>query len=208
MSSPSRTVDSCTRRRAGRRGPRVVHYLPFSNRGGTELCVLELCRFSEARPSAIFMHDGPIVRAFRRRDIPTFVLTDRAQEDSILALLGRAALVHAHALAPSHLEPALGLAGLNELPCVVTLHWMTRLPRLKGPIVCVADAVRKLQHPRNRRHLIHNGVDVDRFRPAKRPARRERITIIRVCRPERCAAFFWEAIDRVLARHDHVDLWV
>lgn len=190
------------------RGLRVVHCLPFANRGGTELCVLELCQFSKVRPSVIFLHDGPIVRDFQRRDIPTFVLTDSAQEDAILELLGRASLLHAHALSPTHLKLALGLAGLNELPCAVTLHWMTRLPRVKATIVCVAKAVMDLQHARNRCHLIHNGVDLDRFRPGKRPAKRERVTIIRVCRPERCAPFFWQAIDSVLARHDRVDLWV
>ncbi len=190
------------------RGPRVVHYLPFANRGGTELCVLELCRFSGARPSVIFWQGGPIVRAFQRRGIPSFVLTDTAQEDAILAVLNRASLVHAHATAPAHVETALGLARLDELPCIVTLHWLTRLPRLKAPVVCVAGAVEDLQDARNRCHLIHNGVDVDRFRPRKRAAKRDRVTIIRVCRPERCAALFWQAMDRVLARHDRVDLWI
>src|SRR5689334_2444520 len=105
------------RRKANRaRGPRVVHYLPFANRGGTELCALELCRFSRARPSVIFLQDGPIVRAFQRRGIPSFVLSNTAQEDAILGVLARASLVHAHATAPAHAEAALGLARMNQLP--------------------------------------------------------------------------------------------
>jgi glycosyltransferase involved in cell wall biosynthesis len=156
----------------------------------------------------VFLQRGAIVREFERHDIPTFILTERAHGDAILALLRRASVVHAHATIGWHLQPALGLARLKQLPCVVTLHWITPLPRLNVPIVCVAAAVKELQDRRNRCHLIHNGVDVDRFRPRKRPARRGRVTIIRVCRPERCDPLFWEAIDRVLARHDHVDLWV
>jgi LmbE family N-acetylglucosaminyl deacetylase len=98
-----------------------------------------------------------------------------------------------------------GLPGLAEdaaratgKPLFFTLHGCSLLPELPGLVLSTSRRVHDLQeHNLKRRVLIQNGVDTERFRP---PTQRRAgpVRIIRVCRPVRCAEYFWPAVHQVL----------
>jgi glycosyltransferase involved in cell wall biosynthesis len=55
--------------------------------------------------------------------------------------------------------------------------------------------------------VIPNGVDLSRFAPP-RERQREEVILTRVCRPTKCAFYFWLAMKKVLDRWPQTRLWI
>jgi glycosyltransferase involved in cell wall biosynthesis len=172
--------------------------------------VLNICRGCRlARPVVWFLEPGPIVEQFARSGIHSFVCgppgIGKGEPGEIVEFLRRHDVMHIHCL--KYFPKAHAIAAELGLACVVTLHGRASLPSLTCPVVCVSDAVARMQIESNEVHVIHNGIDLKEFRP-KDSLDSERIVIIRVCRPKRCAPYFWESVSRVLSQHQKVELWI
>ncbi len=92
-------------------------------------------------------------------------------------------------------------------PYVLTLHFNRVMPVLPAITVCTSLGSYEIQPDKERCVLIPNGIDLSRFKPETRPARQE-VVITRICRPERCALYFWPAMQRILRQHPHVRLQI
>ena len=189
--------------RRPRRVPlRVTHLVPFLGIGGTEHVILDLCRHGAEEQQVVSTVDGPMRPVFEEHGIPLRVGETWEQ---VTAYLADADVVNLHLV---YHVPELLQAVLNAgRPMVCTLHWCDPLPPMPGPVICVAQHVYDLQEEnRDRRLLIRNGIDTTRFRPAER--RPERARIIRVCRPDKCAEYFWPAVHQVLNACPEAELTV
>jgi glycosyltransferase involved in cell wall biosynthesis len=82
-------------------------------------------------------------------------------------------------------------------PMVCTLQWLSVLPQMPGLVICTSQQVYDQQVPNeDRRILITNGIDTSRFSSSS--GRQHGQRVIRVCRPEKCAEYFWPAMFEVL----------
>jgi glycosyltransferase involved in cell wall biosynthesis len=90
-------------------------------------------------------------------------------------------------------------------PLVTTLHSNAVLPELPALTICVSEHAFRRQTDPARCVLIPNGVDLSRFRAEPKPPR-DKIVITRICRPPKCALYFWSAMKRVLDRYPQAEL--
>jgi glycosyltransferase involved in cell wall biosynthesis len=181
---------------------RVAHLLPYMHLGGTERVILNLCRFGIEEQWVVATMDGPMRPVFEAHGVRVAIGEDR---EALAGALSGADVVNVHWLSfDAYLFAAAAAA---RRPMVCTLHGASALPRMPGPVICVAQHVYDLQEEnREWRRLIRNGVDTTRFRPIDRGPGRARI--LRVCRPARCADYFWPALWRVLERCPEAELTV
>jgi glycosyltransferase involved in cell wall biosynthesis len=182
---------------------RVAHVLPGMSVGGTEQMVLELCRHRDrscfesvvAAPT-----EGVIANEIRETGTPVY--TGPA---SVRAAAHHADLINLHWLG---YDPAL-LAQVQAegKPYVTALQVAVVLPWIPALTICSSEHAFQIQEHPNRCVVIPNGVDVSRFSPQRKP-RREEIILTRVCRPPKCAIYFWEAMKQVLDRFPQTRLWI
>jgi glycosyltransferase involved in cell wall biosynthesis len=105
-------------------------------------------------------------------------------------------------------EPAiLAHAEAAAKPYVITLHDCVSLPKLPCVTICTSHFAYELQHYKSQCIVILNGVDLSRFGPP-RERKREEVILTRVCRPLKCAFYFWAAMTRVLDRYTQTRLWI
>lgn len=183
---------------------RVLHFLSWGARSGAEHMVLNLCKATRSlEPAVWFPRPGPVLQEFRRAGIPCLdTLSVLGEPDSTR---GRFSLLHIHC---GTYEPAAHRAASRlGIPSIATLHSHARLPELDCPLVCVAEHTAAIQDPLNRVRVIPNAVDTAEFSPRPTEAR-DRIVIMRVCRPDRCAPWFLDAMHHVLERHANAELWI
>lgn len=199
---------------------KVVHLLPTLNYGGTERAVLNLCRFSrQTEPSVFALMEGPFLNEFRRANIPVIIkpvfsetnlskeirLNNYERVRTLLLELKNADIVNLHVVTYSRTIHTF--VKLSAVPHVITLQWPSVLPRLDYPVICASHWIRALQKEENHYIVIHNGVDLSQF-VYKPKTPREKVIIVRVCRPERCASYFWSAIERVVDLCPQVEVWI
>ena len=192
---------------------RVLHVMPYDGPGGFCRVILDLCKQTRSsHPSVAVFREGMWTPRFReagiRVDNVTEIMARRRIADR---LRGLEALVEGIDLINVHLGPVLQdqVAAFPEMlgiPATFTLHYAYRIPVSNAHIICTSPWLVALQRPSNTCHVITNGVDVVRFRPPAGPPRDP--IIVRVCRPERCAHYFWDAVEPVLRRHPRAKLWI
>jgi glycosyltransferase involved in cell wall biosynthesis len=179
---------------------RVAHFVPFMNIGGTERVILDLCRFGKERQKVVSPVDGAMRAVFEEHGIPVQVGVTHEQ---LVVCLADADVVNLHCL--EYMPELFGAVLDAGRPMVSTLHWASELPQIPGLVICVAQHVYDHQEANHDRLLlIPNGIDTTRFKPAKR--RGKRTQIIRVCRPDKCADYFWPAVYQVLDACPEVDV--
>ena len=183
---------------------RVLHFLSWGGRSGAERLVLNLCKATRTlEPAVWFPREGPMVDDFRRAGIPCLSTRDVLGRPDVTR--GQFSLLHIHC---GIYEPAAHRAASRlGIPSLTTLHTNISLPELDCPLVCVAPHTAAIQDPSNRVRVIQNAVDTIEFAPGP-PAMREKTVILRVCRPDRCAPWFWDAMRQVLDRHANAELWI
>ena len=178
---------------------RITHLVPWLGVGGTEGVILDLCRargagYSAPTVAAISSQSQAIADELRAAGAR--VVTGW---EACAAAVRGADLVNLHCVAYE--------AGMYRLarprPLVTTLHWRSTLPPLPTPTICTSRNALELQPPGSRCVLIPNAVDVERFAAPPRPPRDE-VVITRVCRPPKCAPYFWDVVHRILARYPQV----
>lgn len=182
---------------------RIAHLLTGIWVGGSEQMVLEFCRHRDrtqfecvvAAPTA-----GVIADEIRGTETPVYTgpiaLQDAVRE---------ADLINLHWC---NYEPSmLALAQAAAKPYVVTLHWPVRLPKLPAVTICTSEYAGEIQEHQERCVVIPNGVDLSRFAPP-RERQREEVILTRVCRPAKCAVYFWVAMKQVLDRYPQTRLWI
>ncbi len=182
---------------------RVTHVLPFKDVGGTEQMVLNLCKFrNRAEFDCTVAMPGEGLMADEIRRTGTRVYTGWP---SYHAAMNRAGIVNLHWL---NYQPDLhSLVQSSRKPYVTTLHWASEMPELPALTVCTARHTYQIQRNKSRFVVIPNGVDLSRFSPRSRQHRKE-VIITRVCRPVKCALYFWTAMRRVLNRYPQARLWI
>lgn len=174
-------------------GLRIAHLCHWLEVGGTEQVIFDLCRLGTHDQFVVSCHDGPMRRILEERGIEVRVGHDL---DTRIAHLADADLVNVHWL--EFQPPVFAAAQASGKPLVFTLHGLSQLPRLPGPILCTSKRAYDLQEPNSdRRMLALNGVDTELFHPAAQ-RNPEKVRIIRVCRPIRCAEYFWPSVLEVL----------
>lgn len=182
---------------------RVTHVLPFKDVGGTEQMVLNLCKFrNRAEFDCTVAMPGEGLMADEIRRTGTRVYTGWP---SYHAAMNRADIVNLHWL---NYQPDLhSLVQSSRKPYVTTLHWASEMPELPALTVCTARHTYQIQRNKSRFVVVPNGVDLSRFSPRSRQHRKE-VIITRVCRPVKCALYFWTAMRRVLNRYPQARLWI
>lgn len=192
--------------RAARLG--VAHLVPYMHMGGTERVILDLCRLGVERQWVVSTVDGPMRGVFEAQGVPVLI---RRGKEAVAAALSAADVVNVHCL--SHEPELVRAVAAAGKPMVCTLHWASALPRMPGPVICVARHVYEMQGVNGeRRRLIPNGIDLERFRPPDRgaegPLPAGGARIVRVCRPAKCADYFWPALWQVLEQNGEAELVV
>ena len=99
------------------------------------------------------------------------------------------------------------LAQYSGKPYVTTLHGAFEMPKLPAITICTSFHTYQNQKDKRRFVVIPNGVDLSLFVPHPRKERKE-VIITRVCRPPRCALYFWTAMEKVLNRYPQTRLWI
>jgi glycosyltransferase involved in cell wall biosynthesis len=191
---------------------RVLHFMVYDGPGGYCRVIYELCKRSvRSTPSVGVLGEGEWTKRLRTLGIQVGSFRDviaapdlASSYAKLQALVGDIDLVNVH-IGPAYTHEVEALVSLFEMPVVFTLHWAWRLPVTRRPIICTSRTLPRLQRPSNRCYVIENGVDIATYKPAR--SAREPV-IIRVCRPERSAHYFWDAVMPVLARHREAKLWI
>ena len=172
-------------------------------------CSTSVARWERVARRSCSRRMAPRWPSFSRQRIPVLVLdqllrdTDGARR--LQAFAARCAIVHMHCMWD---QPGVRrMADRLGLPLVVTLHGRARLPRLSCPVICVSDVVAHEQPRGTRVSVIPNSVDTRVFR-YRDPRPAESFRVIRVCRKGRCADYFWEAAELVLAAEPNAEFWV
>lgn len=182
---------------------RVAHILPFMGVGGTEQMVLSMCKFRN-REEFDYVVSAP----------EEGVITGEIQETGATVYTGNTSCYTAMQLADlvnmhwtrynPHFHLLLQTSGK---PYVTTLHWASEMPVLNFTTICTSYYAYQLQKDKSRFVAIPNGVDLSRFSPRPRKEREE-VIIARVCRPPKCALYFWKAMNKVLERYPQTRLWI
>lgn len=176
---------------------RVLHLAPCFGIGGTEAMLLAMCAHRDARRFEYAVacqspSESPLLPEIEATGVRVL-----RQDDAIAEAVEKADVINVHALsADSRVFNYLHEAGKLF---VATLHWVCTMPPIRGIVLCTSRRAREYQEAYNRCIVIPNGVDCERFSAASRPER-EKVVITRVCRPPKCAPYFWEVVGRVLAR--------
>lgn len=185
---------------------KIAHLVRWLEIGGTEQVILNLCSLGSGRQWVVACADGPMRQEFERLGIEVRLA---ARPEHLGTLLGDADLVNIHWNVNWKEHAASWYHALLRTlrPMVFTLHCLTPLPRLPGWVICTSRTAfdRQLANA-ERRWLIPNGVDTERFHPRPHGGPGSRVRIIRVCRPIRCAEYFWPALCQVLERCPEAEL--
>lgn len=182
---------------------RVAHILPCLEVGGMEQVAMDLCvhgRAQRVTPFVAAWEDGPMANAFRRQGIPTWIGAAGVRTAGM-----RSDLIHLHAGEFS----ANWMAIPQQIgkPWLVTLHCWDDLPAMPAVVACTSRALYAAQTYRRRCVCIPNGVDTERFALPRSTSGRE-IVVTRICRPERCASYFWAAMREAFRREASLRLWI
>lgn len=190
---------------------KIAYVLPFLNIGGSEESVLNLCRLrnkKEFSPFIVALRDGPMREESRKEDIPVYIEPDiYTNPTHTIEILKTADIVNINCFAyekryEDHIYNTVQRA---RVPHLLTIRWKSKLPTLGCIKICVSNAVYDMQPDKENCVVIHNGVCLEKFNfEPKRD--KENVVLTRICRPERCAPYFWLAMDKVLQLHANVEI--
>lgn len=184
------------------RSLRIAHLVSYLSIGGTERVIFDLCLHGAERQKVVSTVDGPMRTVLEQHGVEVQVGDDRAQLVSCLSDVD-VVNVHWQGYQPSLFDIVIA-AGR---PMVCTVHAQSRLPEMPGLVICTSQHVYDRQEfNRDRRVLITNGIDMTDIPPTAR--RSGHTEIIRVCRPVKCAEYFWPAVFQVLAACPEAELTV
>lgn len=181
----------------------VAHILPYMGVGGCENSVLMHCKFCNREKFnyvVIASREGIMASEIRQTGTPVYT-----EPGSYHEAMRWADIVNLHW--GRYHDYWHALVQSSGKPYVTTLRGASVLPKLPAVTICVAYHVYQMQKDESRFVVIPNGVDLSRFAPRPRQ-RREEVIITRICRPSRCALYFWSAMEKVLDRYPQTRLWI
>jgi glycosyltransferase involved in cell wall biosynthesis len=182
---------------------RIAHLVAGIWVGGIEQMLVEYCRHRDetqfkcvvAAPTAGTIADEIRSTGADVRIGPT-AFQDAVREADLVNL-------HWWQYEPFMLAPVEAAAR----PYVITLHDSVPLPKLSGVTICTSHYAYELQEHKEQCVVILNGVDLSRFGPP-RDRECDEVILTRVCRPLKCAFYFWTAMKQVLDRYPQTRLWI
>ena len=182
---------------------RVAHILPFTSVGGAEQMVLTLCKFcnqTEFDYIVAVPNEGVIIDEIRKIGTTVYI-----GGTSYHAAMQWADIVNLHW--GSYSPDLHALVQSSGKPYVTTLHGASEMPKLPATTICTSLYTYQIQKDKSRFVAIPNGVDLSQFVPCSKQ-KREEVIITRVCRPPKCALYFWAAMKKVLNRYPQTKLWI
>lgn len=193
---------------------KVAYILPWANYGGTEQSTFNLCKFSErTMPFVLALSEGEILNEFRREGFEIHVVPITEEKNALLFdqekalnILKRADLINFVFFQGYH-PLTFDIIKKTGLPYVTTVRWLYQVPVIDCKVICVSYGVQAIQDPRNDSMVIQNGVDISKFRFQPKPCQ-EKVVITRICRTEKCADYFWPALNKVLETFPNAELWI
>ncbi|RKU29824.1 hypothetical protein C6499_07840 [Candidatus Poribacteria bacterium] len=191
---------------------KVAHILLWANYAGTERSIFNHCRFSQkTQPFVLVLSEGDVIRDFKKHGIPIYLTPGFppgygiVNEERAISLLKKADLINLRTV--YYKDPLYRMFKKIGVPFVITINGFSKFPPLECPIICTSSAVREIQEPTNYCTTILNGVDLTMFAFRPKPCT-EKIVLTRVCRPDRCASYFWPALQKVLNTTQNTELWI
>jgi len=182
---------------------RVAHILPYMGVGGCENSVLMHCKFrnrAEFDYVVIALREGTMTSEIRQTGTPVYT-----EEAYYRAAIRWSDIVNLHW---GYYDPYWhALVQSSGKPYVTTLHGTSEMPKLPAITICTSVHVYLRQKDKRRFVVVPNGTDLSRFSPRPKQ-QREEVIITRVCRPSRCALYFWTAMEKVLERYPQTRLWI
>jgi glycosyltransferase involved in cell wall biosynthesis len=189
--------------------------MPYDGPGGYCRVVFDLCRMSRrSEPRVAVMGAGRWTARLRRAGTPVTDVSRIMKARTVAERVRKLdALVRDIDVLNIHIGPVLedrvrAFAELVPVPAVFTLHWGFRIPVRNSRIICTSREIVALQAGSNHCDVIENAVDLAQFHPAPRGAAPTDPVIIRVCRADRSAHYFWDAVEPVLRRHPRAKVWI
>lgn len=182
---------------------RVAHLCNCSGIGGTEQMVLQYCKYRDRQRFEYLVatpEGGAILPEIEATGVPVW-----SGPGAIQRAIAAADVVNLHVFHP---EPEL-LAMIRAAgkPFVHTIHNHFTLPGQPSIAICTSRNAYEIQEDPSRCVLIPNGVDLERFTVPRKP-RTSEVILTRVCRPPKCAPYFWDAMNQVLKRYPQARLWI
>jgi len=185
----------------------VLHYIPSSQIGGTEISVLNLCRaMSGETVGVIFKQAGPVLKRFEESGIPTVALDQPGAEVRVTQWAADSNVLNITVYSDS--TDIDVIRTLTGLPTVVTLQWYARLGPRDMPIACASQAVAAIQDRANETITVHNGVDIERFRPPQQRGTSKPLVVARLCRAAKSSRVFPRIAETLLAERPDIELWL
>lgn len=182
---------------------RVAHILPFMGVGGVEQMVINLCKFSdkdEFKNAVAAPEEGIMANEICETGAQVYTGWDGYQ-----VVMRWADIINLHC---TGYDPSLfGFVESSSKPYVVTLHWLSEMPKIPAITICTSQKVYDIQKDKNRFRLIPNGIDLTTFYPRPKQQKNE-VIITRICRTSKCALYFWSAMMKVLGDYSQVRLWI
>lgn len=189
----------------------ILHFVPWAHYGGVEHSVLNLCAHQNNNNHIVlFLMKGPITEVFSKKGIENYSLDSfplgKNQEMAVHNIVKKADILHIHDL--EYTAEIFDFVKIFNKPYLLTLQGRAVLPKLHCPIICVSEALAKEQDPENIHVIINNGIDTQEFSPPKKHPTLDKFIMMRVCRPERCASYFLDAIEIVLKKYPFTEIWL
>jgi glycosyltransferase involved in cell wall biosynthesis len=182
---------------------RVLHYVSGIWVGGIEQLLIDFCRYRDPAQFECAVAStvaGVIADELRQMGVSVTV-GPTALQDSMC----EADLLNLHwSMYEPEVHACVKAAGK---PYLITLHCPSALPELPVVKICTSERAREVQEDQEQCVVILNGVDLSRFGP-RCDRQREEVILTRVCRPPKCAFYFWPAMKQVLSRYPQARLWI
>ena len=179
---------------------KVIHVLDWPGIGGIESFAASLASLQgDSVQGFLFNRCGPGLARFlslqkRIVIVESLLATSSDPVRELLDFCSGADVLHLHSM---YLELSdIAVVIRLKVPVIATLHSRSTMNKVDFPVVCLSESIQKALSGKQDCSIIENGVDCARFYPGDSLLPNEPPIVIRLSRPERVEASFWEVMRR------------